>query len=142
MADTLQPLRIPVISRPSFLVVEDQPDNRALLINALMRKFPGSRLTTCDASAAVMKAVQASTLTAVIVHRASDADGLPRLEMLRTADSALPLILISSANNRTGAFEAGASAYLTYDSWVRIGAVVEDVLRTGSAAPILPAKSA
>lgn len=85
-----------------------------------------------------MKAARQGALTAGVVHRALDADGLPLLEMLRTASAALPLVLISSANNRDAAFSAGANAYLTYDSWVRVGAVVEEVLKAPITLTIVP----
>lgn len=126
----------------SFLVVVDQPDNRALITRSLLRKFPGAHLTCREDSESAEMIARDSALTAAIVHRASDADGLPLIEMLRTANPVLPLILISSADDRAAAFDAGASAYLTYDSWVRIGAVVEDVLRTSPVAPFPTAKSA
>ena len=75
-------------------------------------------------------------LTAAIVHRAADVDGLALIEMLRKARPTRPILFVSGGDMRENAFEVGASAFLNYDAWLRVGAVVDEMLRTGtSSAP-------
>jgi DNA-binding response OmpR family regulator len=117
---------------PEFLLVDDNADNRFLLAKTLIRKFPNALMQECQDSEPALIATRRPSLTAAIVHRAADVDGLPLIEMLRKARPTLPILFVSGADMRTKAFEVGASAFLNYDAWLRVGAVVEDMLRTGA----------
>jgi CheY-like chemotaxis protein len=121
---------------PEFLLVDDNVDNRFLLAKTLIRKFPTALLQECQDSQPALVAARRPSLTAAIVHRATDVDGLTLVEMLRKTRPTLPILFVSGADMRAKAFEMGASAFLNYDAWLRVGAVVDDMLRTGaSSAP-------
>lgn len=121
---------------PEFLLVDDNADNRFLLAKTLIRKFPSALLQECQDSAPALVAARRPALTAAILHRASDVDGIALIEMIRNARPTLPILFVSGGDMRAKAFEAGASAFLNYDAWLRVGACVEDMLRTGiSTAP-------
>jgi hypothetical protein len=47
--------------------------------------------------------------------------------------------MVSGRESCPGAIEAGATAFLNYDAWLRIGTVVEDTIRTEKA-NALPSK--
>jgi CheY-like chemotaxis protein len=116
-------------SYPEFLIVDDHVDNRFLLTKTLIRKFPRALILECRDSVAALQAVKRPNLTAVIVHRADDVDGLPLIEMLRNENRSVPILYVSTTR-REEAFAAGASAFLNYDAWLRVGSAVEDMLRT------------
>lgn len=120
---------------PEFLLIDDNADNRFLLAKTLIRKFPNALVQECQDSEPALVAVRRASLTAAIVHRAGDVDGFSLIEMLRKARPTLPILYVSGADRRSKAFEVGATAFLDYDAWLRVGAVVEDMLRTGMSSP-------
>jgi hypothetical protein len=71
-------------------------------------------------------------LTAAVVHRAADIDGLPLIEMLRAARPTLSILYVSGLDAQDKAREAGATAFLNYDAWLRVGTVMEEMLRSGA----------
>jgi CheY-like chemotaxis protein len=115
--------------------VDDNPDNRYLLAKTLIRRYPSALVQECQDSTPAMVAAERSSLTAAVVHRASDVDGLPMVEMIRKARPLLPILFVSGADLRAKAFEAGATAFLNYDAWLRVGVVVEEMLQPGVSAP-------
>ena len=120
---------------PEFLLVDDNADNRFLLAKTLIRKFPNALVQECQDSQPALVAVRRASLTAAIVHRAGDMDGVPLVEMLRKVRPTLPILYVSGADLRSKAFEAGATAFLNYDAWLRVGFVVDEMLRTGISTP-------
>jgi CheY-like chemotaxis protein len=118
-----------MVQNPEFLVVDDHLDNRFLLTKTLNRKFPDALLQECQDSAAAVMAVKRASLSAVIMHRSADVEGLSLLEILRKANPTIPILFVSGANHRDEALRAGATAFLNYDAWLRVGTVVEDMLK-------------
>jgi hypothetical protein len=55
------------------------------------------------------------------------------IRMLRLVNPTVPIIMVSGRESCPGAIEAGATAFLNYDAWLRIGTVVEDTIRTEKA---------
>lgn len=123
---------------PEFLVVDDHADNRFLLAKTLLRKFPNALIQECQDSEPALVAARRPSLTAAVVHRAADVDGIPLIEMVRQARPTLPILYVSGLDQRKRALAAGASAFLNYDAWLRVGVVIEDLLRSGaSCAPFV-----
>jgi CheY-like chemotaxis protein len=117
---------------PEFLLVDDNADNRYLLAKTLIRKYPNALVQECQDSEPALVAVRRPSLTAAIIHRASDLDGVALIETVRKARPTLPILFVSGGDMRAKAFEVGASAFLNYDAWLRVGTIVEDMLRTGA----------
>jgi ActR/RegA family two-component response regulator len=126
---------------PEFLLIDDNADNRFLLAKTLIRKYPNALVQECQDSTPAMVAARRSTLTAAVVHRASDVDGLPMVEMIRQARPTLPILFVSGGDARAKALEAGATAFLNYDAWLRVGVVMEEMLRPGVSAPPFAAEA-
>jgi CheY-like chemotaxis protein len=112
-----------------FLVVDDVAENRYLLAKTLLRKFAGSLVQECEDSTPAIAAAQQDRLSAIIVHRAVDVDGLTLIKLLRQVNPTIPIVMVSGRESCPGAIEAGATAFLNYDAWLRIGTVVEDTIR-------------
>src|SRR3954463_14258680 len=113
---------------PKFLVVDDIAENRYLLAKTLLRKFAGSLVQECEDSAPAVAAAQHDRLSAIVVHRGADVDGLTMIRMLRQVNPSVPIIMVSGRESCPGAIEAGATAFLNYDAWLRIGSVVEETM--------------
>jgi CheY-like chemotaxis protein len=111
-----------------FLIVDDVDENRFLLAKTLLRKFPGSLITECDEATTALATIKADPPTALIVHRARDLDGLSLIRELRKLDRSTPIILVSGRESCPEAVETGATAFLNYEAWLRIGTVVEEIL--------------
>lgn len=118
MADTLE-----------FLIVDDHLDNRFLLTKTLARKFPAAIIQECQDSGAAFLVAGRTPLAAAIVHRASDMDGISLIEGLRKEYPSLPILCVSGIDRHEAAFRAGASAFLNYEAWLRVGTVVEEMLQ-------------
>lgn len=118
-----------------FLLVDDHFDNRFLLAKTLSRKFPGAVIQECQSSAAALAGIRRPELHAAIVHRTDDLDGLSLITKLRAANATIPILYISGYDHREKAFPAGATAFLNYDAWLRVGAAVEDMMRVGQSTP-------
>jgi DNA-binding NarL/FixJ family response regulator len=111
-----------------FLIVDDNPDSRFLLVKTLLRKFPQSALQeTHDANTAVAQA-KGEKLDVVIVHRAVDVDGITLVRLIRHVNPTVAIVLVSGIDRTAEAKAAGATTFLNYDAWLRIGTVVADLL--------------
>lgn len=119
---------------PKFLVVDDVAENRYLVAKTLLRQFAGSLVEECEESTPAMVAAQFDRLTAIVVHRAADVDGLTLIAMLRQVNPTVPIVMVSGRESCPGAIEAGATAFLNYDGWLRIGTVVEETIAAEQAA--------
>lgn len=125
-----------------FLVIDDNPDSRFLLVKTLMRKFPNAVLLECQQSTPAINIARAETPTAVIIHRAEDIDGITLVRQLREANDIVPIVMVSGIDRAREALAAGATSFLHYDAWLRIGTLVSELIgRDATASPFPPAKA-
>ncbi len=127
-----------------FLIVDDNADSRFLLVKTLLRKFPQAMLQeTQDANTAVYHA-KTDTLDAIISHRAAEVDGITLIRLLRHVNAKVPIVMISGIDRSKEAASAGATTFLSYEAWLRIGTVVSELLTSekgpGPTATITPAR--
>jgi CheY-like chemotaxis protein len=114
-----------------FLVVDDNSDSRFLLVKTLLRKFPHAVIQECQDGDVAVELLKTENLDALVVHRAAEIDGLTLIRMLRHANSAIPIVMVSGIDRSKESIAAGATCFLNYDAWLRIGSVVAELL-TGS----------
>lgn len=117
-----------------FLIVDDNPDSRFLLVKTLLRKFPQAIIEETQHGEFAVARAKAGELDALIVHRATEVDGLTLIKELRTVATQTPIIMVSGIDRSKEAEEAGATTFLNYEAWLRIGTVVSEVLPRSSAA--------
>lgn len=111
-----------------FLIVDDNADSRFLLVKTLLRKFPQAVLQETQDGDSAVSLSQADALDAIIVHRAAEVDGLTLIRMLRDVNSAVPIVMVSGIDRSQLALAAGATSFLNYEAWLRIGTVVAEIL--------------
>src|SRR3954471_14595365 len=104
------------------MLVEDNLDNRFLVSKTLRRKFPNALIVECSDSDDAIANLNAHQIAAIVLHRASDADALPMVEMLRKKTQA-PIIVMSGVDRSEDVLAAGAAGFLSYDAWLNIGNV-------------------
>ena len=107
-----------------FLIVDDNPDSRFLLVKTLLRKFPQSVIQETQEGDSAVALTRSDSLSAIVVHRAADVDGISLVRMLRQCNADVPIVMVSGIDRSKAAAEAGATTFLSYDAWLRIGTVV------------------
>lgn len=120
-----------------FLIVDDNSDSRFLLVKTLLRKFPQAILQETQDGESSIALTRSELLDAVVVHRAAEMDGLTLIRLLRQVNRTVPIVMVSGIDRSKTALEAGATTFLNYDAWLRIGTVVAELVnaRSGPQAP-------
>ena len=121
-----------------FLIVDDNSDSRFLLVKTLLRKFPQAILQETQDGASSVALARSETLDAVVVHRAAEMDGLTLIRLLREVNPTVPIVMVSGLDRTKSAAEAGATTFLNYDAWLRIGSVVAELVSARSASQAPP----
>lgn len=114
-----------------FLIVDDNPDSRFLLVKTLLRKFPHAVLKECQEGATAVSLTKSGSFDALIVHRAEEVDGLTLIRMLREVNAKVPIVMVSGIDRSKESVKAGATTFLSYEAWLRIGTVVAELLSGG-----------
>lgn len=103
----------------------------------LLRRFPAATVEECQTVAAAvgtLRALPSGQATGlVVIHRATDADGLSVVEAVRAEDPAVAVVFVS-ARARSFVFPGhGPSRVVSYDDWPTIGLLAEELLGTRAA---------
>jgi ActR/RegA family two-component response regulator len=115
-----------------FLVIDYNPDGLALLARTMMRKFPHAMLMQCLEPDAAVAAARAERLDAVVVHRPLLVEGVEMIRLLREVDPDVPILMVSGIDRTNEAIKAGATRFLPFDEWLKVGTVVAEMLETVS----------
>ncbi|HUR56081.1 MAG TPA: response regulator [Opitutaceae bacterium] len=111
-----------------FLIVDDHGDSRFLLAKTLYRKFPRAVFHECPTSETAFEIAKSDDLSAVITHRTADMGGIRLVRELRRLNPTVPIVMVSSQDQKIVAIACGADRFLHYDEWLRIGTIVEEML--------------
>lgn len=111
-----------------FLVVDNNADSRFLLVKTLLRKFPRASIHETDEAGKATALARQGSLDALVVHRATEMDGISLVRELREAAPQIPIVMVSGVDRSQEAIAAGANTFLNYDAWLRIGTVVAELL--------------
>lgn len=115
---------------PSFVVIDYHGESRYLLVKTLRRKFPRAVVHESEDAEKAIEITRAVNLAAIITHRTFEMEGAELVRRLRDADPKVPIIMVSGIDRSAVASAAGATAFLHYDEWLRIGSVVEEYMRS------------
>ena len=111
-----------------FLVIDDNVDSRALLVRTLARKYPAAVVHECQHADAAVALARKEQLSAIVTHRTFELDGIALVALLRSANPTVPILMVSGMDRATQALGAGATRFLSYDEWLRVGNVMNDLL--------------
>jgi DNA-binding response OmpR family regulator len=115
-----------------FLIVDDNPDSRFLLVKTLLRKFPHAIIHECQDGNTAINLTKSESLDALIVHRAEEVDGLTLIRTLHKVDAKVPIVMVSGIDRSKESLAAGATCFLSYEAWLRIGTIVAELLPGGA----------
>jgi len=123
-----------MVLNPKFLIVDDNADSRFLLVKTLLRKFPAAVALECQHPDTAVQIAREENPHVIVTHRAGEVDGITLIRMLRDANAAVPIVMVSGLDRSQDALSAGATAFLNYDEWLRIGTVVSELMQGQKAA--------
>jgi CheY-like chemotaxis protein len=118
----------PVPSSKRFLIIDDNADGRSLLSRTLLRKFPDAAIVECQDAATAVATVQTLPVSAILVHRAGEHDGVSLIRLLRQEKPDVPIIAVSGIDRSAASLGAGATRFLNYDQWLMVGKLAEELL--------------
>lgn len=110
---------------PIFLVIDFQRESRFLLVKTLLRKFPGATIRECEDAAQAVLLARAQDIACIVTHRTFETTGAELVRQLREVDPDVPIVMVSGLDREKAAIDAGATSFLNYDEWLRIGTIVE-----------------
>lgn len=111
-----------------FLVIDDNPDGRALLARTLRRKYPHASITETGESGTAIGAAAAEKWTAIVAHRAGEMDGEALVRALRSVAPDTAILAVSGIDRTQVMKAAGATGFLLYDAWLMAGNAVEKLI--------------
>lgn len=114
------------------LVIDDNAEARFLLTKTLLRKFPKCVIQECEDAEVAVAVAGEKDLDLVVVHRLWDTDCVSLIVMIRNANPDVPIIAVSGLDRTKEVLAAGATRFLNYEEWLRIGVVAEEVLEIPS----------
>jgi DNA-binding NtrC family response regulator len=112
-------------SGPIFLVVDFQRESRFLLVKTLLRKFPRAVVRECEDAEQAVQMARTQDVACIITHRTFETPGADLVRQLREVDPDVPIVMVSGVDRAKAALDAGATSFLNYDEWLRIGTIVE-----------------
>ncbi|HVU33371.1 MAG TPA: response regulator [Opitutaceae bacterium] len=110
---------------PNFVVIDFHAESRFLLVKTLRRKFPNAVIHETDDAEKAIEIARAVNLSAIITHRTFEMEGIELVRRLRDADPRVVIIMVSGIDREAAALGAGATGFLPYEEWLRIGSYVE-----------------
>ena len=111
-----------------FLVIDHNADSRSLLVRTLARKYPAAVIEECQLADSAIALARNGSFSAIVTHRTFEFDGIALVALLRSANPTVPILMVSGMDRATAAVKAGATRFMSYDEWLRVGNVMADLL--------------
>ena len=113
---------------PSMLVIDSFEEMRLLVVRTLRRVFPDAVITEAHDFEEAIRLTSDTAYDAIVVHRAIGADAKTIIELIRRDNGVVPIIAVSSMDRTDEVLSAGATAFLNFEEWLRVGTLVADLL--------------
>jgi CheY-like chemotaxis protein len=111
-----------------FLVIDGDDDLRQLVVRTLIRVFPGSIITESTDRDEALHLIKANEYDAIVVHRAIGSDAVTLIRLIRQDNPRIPVLAVSSMDRSKEVLAAGATEFLNFEEWLRVGTVVAGIL--------------
>lgn len=110
---------------PTFLILDDDEDNRVLARHALLRAFPNAHVVESADPAAALLAVADLSLDGIVTdHHLSTSDGAIFIRQIREKGIGCPVIMVTSSVDpqvSRRAYEAGADRVFAGNDFNYVG---------------------
>ena len=94
-------------------------------MKTLQRKFADAVVREAEDANEAVDVARTGALAAIITHRTFDLSGADLVKQLRAVDPRVPIVMVSGMDRAADAIAAGATSFLPYEEWLRIGSIVE-----------------
>jgi DNA-binding response OmpR family regulator len=112
--------------RERFLVVEDDADGEFILERALLRRFREASVQIFRDTDDAVNAAGMGEWRGFVVHRALDLNGIEVVRRLQRAAPGVRIIMVSGRDQESAALAAGATHFLAFGEWQRLGGLFDD----------------
>jgi DNA-binding response OmpR family regulator len=112
-----------------FLLIDDNADNRFILMRAMTKSFPDALLEERWGTDAALESGSNPLVDAIIVHRTTEMTGVYFIQWLRKANPTVPIMMVSGIDRTHAALAAGANRFLLIDDWKELGATIAQLLQ-------------
>lgn len=112
----------------TFLVIDSFEEMRLLVVRTLRRVFPNALITEAHDFEEALRLTRGNAYDAIIVHRAIGADAKTIIQLIRRDNSVVPIVAVSSMDRTDEVLGAGATAFLNFEEWLRVGTLVADLI--------------
>lgn len=116
---------------PQLLLVDDDPQKRALLAHFLLLEFPHADIVQVDSGAAAIAHLERQSVDAVVSnHSMQPVNGVELARWIRSHRRDLPLVMVTGNTHvAEAALAAGVDAVLDTAHYVELGPAVRRLLR-------------
>lgn len=112
-----------------FLVVDDNDEHRFLLVKTLLRKFPSAVIHETSEGSRALALAETDTHAGIVVHRTADMTGAELVQALRALKPEAIVVMVSGFDRSREAQTAGATGFLLYDEWLRVGVLMASLIQ-------------
>lgn len=124
------PIRVSRSNVPlRFLVIDDNEEHRFLLVKTLLRNFPDAVIHEATEGRRAVALAETDAHDGIAVHRTADMTGAELARALRALRPEAIIVMVSGYDRTREAEAAGATAFLLYDEWLRIGALMASLMQ-------------
>jgi response regulator RpfG family c-di-GMP phosphodiesterase len=111
-----------------MLIIDQNADNGALLARTLLRKFPTAAVQLCGETETAIALAKAEPLTAIVMHRTMEDDASALTSTMRRLNPDAVIIVVSGVDRSESVLRAGATGFLNFEEWLRLGTLVANAL--------------
>jgi len=114
-----------------FLIIDDNRDGRFVLSRALFQKYRSATLHEFRDLAAARESLEKLPLdggqTVVLLHRTPQLEGAALIRSVRALHRRVLIVALGDPAIAGQAIEAGATCFLEYAAWLRLGPMIKDL---------------
>jgi CheY-like chemotaxis protein len=124
------------VSAFKILLVDINADNRLLLTRTLRRKFPLAQVVEVEETGLVVERAASRAFDLIILHRTNGDEAVDLVKAIREVAPKVPILVMSGIDRSEVVLRAGATDFLNFNEWLRIGEVVKNVVSVSAASEI------
>jgi DNA-binding NtrC family response regulator len=117
-----------------FIIIDDNRDERFVLSRALFCHYPAATLHEHrefdSARDALVKLPGDGGQAVVLLHRIPGAEGVGLIRAMRELHGQVTMIALGDPADARKALEAGATQFLDYEAWLRLGTLIKGLENT------------
>jgi DNA-binding NtrC family response regulator len=117
------------------LVIDYDADNALLLTRSIRRKFPSALVVQSRDAVTTLTNVIEQKFDVLVVHRTEQIPAVELIKTVRKLDEQVVIIAVSGFDRSEDVLKAGATGFLRYDEWLRLGTVIANALQFREKSP-------